>query len=501
MRPVQAVPRVRVEGLDFGDHLYLADLRIVQRLNAPSQCEMSWKATTLDSQVLEQMAVTLGQQVIVRIDGQSTAALEGEVTGIEHVHQPSGGLTVRIRAYDGLVRLQRRQCMDTHVDVTTAELVRTLASRAGLAVETEADGPVWPRVVPRYAHDLALMRAYVARSGLHLAMVGNTLRLFAPREGDPALERTLGETLFEARVERNAVQPVGSVRVLGWDPHTGEPRQAQMGEGAAVTPGDLNAERTLLGAAVESDGEAEALAAAELGRCRATSGVLWAVAEGDVSLRPGRWLRVRGVASGLEGPYLLSTVVHTVDERSGYVCELSSRPEPLERPSPDDGVPSLLVGEVCDVEDPEDRGRVQVTLDSYAEAVSTWMLVMQLGAGQDKGVITLPEVGDHVLVGLPDGDPSRGVVLGGVYRREGPPHDPDASRSSGVHRPFTLKTRGGQRIRLNDADGSIRMENAAGSYLALTEAGLTLHAVGELVIEAPGERVILGGDRIDLERR
>lgn len=498
MKQLQMLPGVRVDGVEIGEGLHLSQLRIVQRLDAPSQCEVSWSAPTLGFSSLSQTVVAPGDSLSVHIDTQTSSAFDGEVTSVEHLHEPSGAFTLRLRAYDVLGRLQRRQSVRTHVEVTTAELVRTLAGEAGLSTDASNEGPVWPRIVPRFAHDLALLREYTARSGLHFFVKKGTLQLFAPKtKADNIVELTLGKNLFETRVEHNTVRSVGTVRLLGWDPHTGEPRQVQtQGTDSSSTGNDY--ERVLLGTPVESDGEAESLASAELGRSQASDRVLWGVAEGDVALQPGRWVRVRGVAAGMEGPYLLRTVVHTLDTENGYVCEIDTRPELLDRPPT---VPALVTAVVCDVEDPEDQARVQVSLESYGDALSTWMLVLQLGAGHDKGVMVLPETGDRVLVALPDGDPSRGVVLGGLFHRDGPPNDQDAATSPGEHRPYTLSTRGGQRIRLNDADGSIRLQNAEGSFLSLTPEGLLLHAEGELVIEAPGHRLILGADRIDMQRR
>ena len=502
MRTVQVLPRVRVEGADVREPLRLSTLRVTQRLDAPAQCEVTWSAAAPHAQSIEQPDLVPGRALWVHIDDQATPVFSGEITAVEHVHDPSGGFSLRVRAYDALVRLQRRQTVRTHVEVTTADLARALTDDIGLQVSAGESGPVWPRVVPRFAHDLGLLRDYAARSGQHFIVEDQRLRLFTVRgERARPLLLTLGDELFEARLERNAVRPLGEVRVMGWDPHSGEPRRGSASDEsplAKVVQGGQSARRILLGAPLESDAEAEALATGELERTQAACAVLWGVAEGDVALRPGRWVALRGVATASEGPYLLSVVVHSVDARKGYTCELSTRPDPPDRLQP---VPSVILGEVCDVDDPENRGRVQVVLGAYDDAVSAWMMVMQAGAGADKGLVTLPEVGDQVVVALPDGDPSRGIVLGGVYRLDGPPPDKDAARNPRAHRPYTLTTRGGQRIRFNDADGSIRMEIAQGSFLALTPEGVVLHAEGELLLEAQGQRLTLRADSIDLERR
>jgi phage baseplate assembly protein gpV len=494
MQIIQSHPRVWVDGLDLPESLALTDVRVVQCLDAPTQCELSWHLATARTATLEGVTLTPGNAITVTLEDQSQTLFNGEITAVEHQHEPAGGLTLRVRAYDALVSLQRQQTLDTHVEVTTAELVRTLAGEAGIEAACRVDGPVWPRVIPRFPHDLAMLRHYSARSGMHFCLHDGAVALFASGDIEaPERELTLGDDLFEARVERNAIQPVTQTRVQGWDPYTGEERTGLAGDDPAI-------HRSLLGRTVASDGEAEALAQTNRHYHAAAGHTFWGVATGDTTLAPGLAIRPRGLAADHAGRYVLTAVVHTIDTTHGYLCELDSRPE---RPEPEGAtwLSGLVLGEVCDVDDPAERGRVQVNLTSFSEAVTHWLLVLQAGAGDGKGLVALPEVGDQVLVGLPGDDPAQGVVLGSVYGEDGPAWGDAAAQPGDTQRPYILTTRNGQRVQLDDSEGSVRLANAEGSYLALTPDGVTLHAAGQLVIEAPGQRLTLGGDRIDMEQR
>lgn len=519
MRETVQVPRISVDGAVVKAPLFLASLRVVQRLDAPSQCHVSWQASTLDVREIETNGIVAGGTLGVTIENNTAAAksmpqkaqrsttiFSGEITAVEHIHQPSGGLLLRVRAYDPLVRLQRRQTMRTHVDVTTAELTRALTEDLALALSCSDQGPLWPRIIPRFNHDLAMLRHYAARSGLHFTVEDNQLRLFAfSAEQNPPLELTLGKDLFEARLEQNHIRSIAELQVLGWDSHTGELRQGStFGEKRALSGNEAlnhkkaaSEQRSLFGAPYESDREAEALARAELERQQAAELTFWGVAEGSVTLRPGHQVQLQGVAAAMVGPHWLTAVTHTVDSAGGYRSELSTTPDPVDAPP---ALSNIVIGEVCDIDDPEKRGRVQVALPSYAGALSTWMLVMQLGAGTGKGLISLPEVGDQVMVAIPNGDPATGIILGGIYDADGPPHEPKHSTGPAQHHPFSFTTRGGQRLQLNDAEGSVKLLNSSGSYLALTPEGIVLHAAGQLVLESPGKRMRLSAERIDLEQ-
>jgi phage baseplate assembly protein gpV len=102
-----------------------------------------------------------------------------------------------------------------------------------------------------------------------------------------------------------------------------------------------------------------------------------------------------------------------------------------------------------------------------------------------------------VLVLLAHEDPGQGVVLGGLY---GMPGAPDSGVEQGAVQRFTLLTRGGQRVRLDDAHHTIRVENSQGSFVELSPTKVKVHAAADLEIEAPGKAVVIRGQTIDMER-
>ena len=155
------------------------------------------------------------------------------------------------------------------------------------------------------------------------------------------------------------------------------------------------------------------------------------------------------------------------------------------------------LGIVTQVNDPQAQGRVRASLPAYADMETEWMQVLSLGAGRSKGLMILPGVEDRVLVLLPDGDPSHGIILGGLY---GPEAMPDSGVESGETRRHTWLTAGGQRVRLDDASQTIRVEDSSGSYVELSPQKVLVHATTRLELEAPGQAVVIRGATIDFER-
>jgi uncharacterized protein involved in type VI secretion and phage assembly len=156
----------------------------------------------------------------------------------------------------------------------------------------------------------------------------------------------------------------------------------------------------------------------------------------------------------------------------------------------------MTFGVVVSVDDPDALGRVKVMLPTYGDVETDWMGVVVPGAGSGKGLVALPDVEDQVLVLFARGDPTKGVVVGGLYGAEAPP---DTGVEGGAVRRYTFRTPGEQQVQLDDERETIRLENSDGSFIELSPEKTTLHSNVRLEIEAPGRPVVIRGRSIDFE--
>jgi phage baseplate assembly protein gpV len=111
-------------------------------------------------------------------------------------------------------------------------------------------------------------------------------------------------------------------------------------------------------------------------------------------------------------------------------------------------------------------------------------------------MVAFPELGDDVLVVFPDGDPARGIVLGGLYGRKRLPRGLGRRRS----RPFVLRTGSGQGLELAADSALARLSTSSGSLVELTPANLRIAAASDLVIEAPGKTITIRAAAVNFER-
>jgi uncharacterized protein involved in type VI secretion and phage assembly len=506
MRQITNLSRVNVEiegrPIAQSEAQALGEIHVRQRLSAPAQCELVF----FDPPESFDNAPAMTQGATLRVAVSEQELFSGQVTAIDYVYGPESGRELRVRAYDPLIRLRKRQPARAHVRFTLAELAHDMVGDLGLRVEAAMDSPKWKRVIQHRQSDLDLLVEIAERCGLSFTVRGSSLHIFSPEGIGQPVPLSLGDSLFEARIEINSHHACRAVSVKGWDPwraeaRSGQARRARTGrelrDGATPIRQGAAGERTLAGLAVQDDRQADAFAQAELDLCAAREVTLWGVAEGDPRLRPGARVRVEGVADSLAGQYVLTSVDHTIDAQRGFISEISTTP-PTPRSQQEGTSQGALatLGVVTKIDDPERLGRVQVTLPAFGEVETDWMEPLSAGGGAGKGLLMIPDVGDRVLVLCARGDPAQGVVLGGLF---GPKGLPDDVLGGGGVRRFTMRSPGGQVIRLDDSNQSLRMENSDGSFVELLPGKVRLHAATDLEIEAPGRSIVIRGAKIDFQ--
>ncbi len=489
---------VDVAGVALGDDAAatLVDVVVAQRLSMPAQCVL----TFIDPPPGIGDVLTPGAALVVQARGRDEALFIGEITAVDRLYRAGGG-ELRVRAYDLLHRLRKRQPVRAHVQVALPDLARELVSPHGIDVVAEVTGPLFQRIVQHRQTDFDLLAESAERCGLWFTLRDRTLRVLTLEGIDDEVPLALGEALVEARIEVNGESACRAVDAIGWDPHRVTDVRARV-EGArsgrdcaaSAAPDRFGADGswTLVDATVQAADQAEALAQAVLDRRVAAEVVVRGLAEGDARIRPGARVRLERLAAEHSGTYVVANATHRIDAQRGWLVEFDSEPPP---PRPRSQAAVAAVAKVSAVDDPDALGRVKVVLPTYGGVESDWLGVTAAGAGSSKGLICIPNVGDQVLVLLVGGDPSQGVVIGGLYGCDGPP---EATVEGGAVRRFGLITAGGQRVLLDDHGERLRLVDQRGSFIELGKERLIIHAEGvDLVLEAPGKQVLVRGKAID----
>jgi phage baseplate assembly protein gpV len=421
--------------------------------------------------------------------------MSGDVASVHHHLDASGGHLVRVRAFDRLARLRRRQTIRELPEGDLTAIVRSIASDAGLDVSSSG---TWPRLDHLHQfreNDLATLVALAELYGAAVVVRGTTLHLVgAEGLGDEA-DLQLGADLVDVTHGRTD-EDVESVQAWGWDHERGEAVRVESVSttGASGPPraSTADAVRDLrdIGAPGVEAATAQANAVAERARSRATTFRAQATNRGD--LQVGQICAFRDVGGGVIGRHRLEVVDHRATGE-GLVTEVSSRAPRRRLPSSNTGV---VRGHVVDVADPESRGRITVTLPTYGDATTPWIDVVHPAGANGHGFVAVPAVGDVVAVLLVDGDLSRSVALGGLLGPDGPARDVVADGDVVRH---TWHSDPDQYVVLDSAESTVAIQNRSGSRVTLTPELFSVHAACDLVLAAPGHRITIRAAAVDFE--
>lgn len=169
---------------------------------------------------------------------------------------------------------------------------------------------------------------------------------------------------------------------------------------------------------------------------------------------------------------------------------------------PSGQIHGVVTGVVTNNQDPEKLGRVRLRfpwLSSSEE--SAWARVASPMAGKERGLWTLPEVDDEVLVAFERGDPRFPYVLGALWSSKAPPPETNEGNKNDVR---VLRSRSGHEVRLDDADGEERIEivDASGKNsitIRTKDNSITLQADADVTVRSTGGKLVLEGKGIELK--
>jgi uncharacterized protein involved in type VI secretion and phage assembly len=421
----------------------------------------------------------------------------GRIVAVEHDYDSARGRIVRIRACDRLHELRQRCRVRTYEDTSVATIAAGIAADIRLELSVHHNPPARALVIQRGESDLALVRALGAEVGLYPVIRSQALHLLTlAGEGDEVPLR-LGHELHAVRVRRSAETEVRNVSMVGWDAATLDPirrtvRAACGGSYVAESDSEGENGRYAVDRLVESWAEAEAIAEAMIERAAAAAVTASGTCSGDPRLAPGTPVVLAGLEGDHGGRFVITEAIHRIDVATGYTTQFNTTPPP----EPNRAAPIITCARVIAIDDPEDLGRCQVRLETFDGVNSGWLQTLVPGAGSGKGLVALPEVHDEVLVVLPDGDLTRGFVLGGLFGRQRLPRGVIVHRA----RPFVLRTADGQTLELGGDPSIARLSTRNGSLVELTDKAMRVAAATDLVIEAPGRTLTIRAHQIKLEQ-
>jgi uncharacterized protein involved in type VI secretion and phage assembly len=335
----------------------------------------------------------------------------------------------------------RRRNVRTFQNQTSSDIVSKLLTEAGFQAQCDPSGEPHEFVQQNNETDWELIWRLADRSGLELVIDGRTASLRKP-SSDNSIELEWPATLRSFNPRVTAVQQVDEVTLRAQDPNTNQaidvsasnPQQvAQIGVSRQTVVAAFEEAKTHIATEpVKSQAEGMSVAQAKLDRLANAYVAIEASTSGNPKIKAGASVKIGGVGQQFSGTYPVTQAVHIFRGGSTYETSFSNVPISTllaaTRSGHGPGQPSfgsqLVIGVVTNNQDPENMGRVRVQYPALADdAEGTWARIATLSAGNERGVLMLPVVGEEVLIGFEHDDTTRPYVLGSLFNGQDTPGD------------------------------------------------------------------------------
>ena len=451
-----------------------------------------------------------------------------------------GGSRLVIECRDKAVAMTLGRKNTNFVEKKDSDIVSTIiGTYGGLTSDVGSTTNQHKEIVQYYATDWDFVLSRAEVNGQVIAVVAGKLTVKVPDvSGTAALSVTYGDDIIEFEASVDALSQFSSVDGKAWSPKT----QSLVTQSA--TPKTLNAQGNITSAKLaevvglssyrlqtptplESDvvkGWADGQQTkSALSRIRGRM-----VFPGSAKAKVGGLIELSGVGDRFNGSVYVSGVSHTVTD-GNWVTEVEfgmparwfAESEDIVAPSASGllpGIEGLHIGVVKKLDaDPMSENRVQVSIPLLeAETDGVWARLSKFYATQGMGAFFVPEVGDEVLLGYLNNDPSHPVILGSLYSsNRKPPYTLSAENYKKAivtkanlklefddeKKIITLLTPGNNKIVISDDGKSITLQDQTNNIVKLSEAGISLDSPKDIKITADGKISISATGAISIDSK
>lgn len=241
--------------------------------------------------------------------------------------------------------------------------------------------------------------------------------------------------------------------------------------------------------------------------------------QGIAGVKPNTIIKLEGVGDRYNGKAYITAVSHVISDGNWTVnAQFGLNPEWFSETYDIQAQPAaglmpaingLQIGIVSQLEeDPEGEERILVRIPIIdSEEQGVWCRVTSLDAGENRGAFFRPEIGDEVIVGFINQDPSDAIVLGMMNSstKPAPLVASDDNHEKGFFtrsemkilfnddkKSLKISTPAGKLIALDEDEGTILLEDEHSNKITMSSDGITIESAGDIEMKATGDVIIEG---------
>ncbi|UTW62264.1 type VI secretion system tip protein VgrG [bacterium SCSIO 12741] len=427
------------------------------------------------------------------------------------------------------------ECRDKSVKITSgrknayfqkkkdSDIISQLISDGGLSADVDSTSVQHEELIQYYSTDWDFIVSRAEVNGLIVVADAGTVGVKKPEvSGSAVLGLTYGDDIWSFDGTINARAQIESVRTTSWDPATQRVINASSSEPSVNSQGNITgkkmsdvmslSEYELQTPSPLPQDELKAWADAQLLRSRLASNRGSVSFQGSSLVKPNTLIELNGVGERFNGTAFVSAVHHEVEDSNwtttvefGLQSHWFYENNDINEPPASGLIPALTglqIGVVKQIDkDPDNAFRVLVTLPMIQSGDDgVWArLGSNFYATNGAGSFFYPEVGDEVVLGFLNDNPTFPIILGSMYSgKYNPAFTPDDKNSikaittksqlqlefNDEKKIITIQTPGGNKMIWSDDEKSITIQDQNGNKAIFNDSGIELNSAKNITIKA-----------------
>ncbi|WP_163833859.1 type VI secretion system tip protein VgrG [Spartinivicinus ruber] len=469
-------------------------------------------------------------------DQTSQSIFEGIVVklGIKIANNNSSRLVVTCK--DTAIKMTAERKNVIYQSVKDSDVFSTLMSNHSVESDIETTQTEYNELVQYYCSDWDFLMLRAESNAMVVIVENGKVSVGKPdATASAVLTVEYGQDIYEFSADVDACSQLSSAKAVAWDVTN---QAIVTGEGSLPSlndQGDLDQSTlakvlsvsdyklrsaTIIDQVALKDWASGRLLKSGLARIRGHMTI-----QGNANATPGAVIELKGVGSRFSGSVYISAVTHRIadgnwlsDVKFGLSDDWFSEQYQISSPPASGfsaGVEGLQIGVVKKInEDPQGQYRVQLSLPVLeATTDEIWARYSQFYASSGIGAFFMPEIGDEVIVGYFNNDPSNPVILGSLYSKKNTaPYEPDSSNTTKAlmtkqkllmefnddTKEITITTPANNQVVFSDNNSSITVSDQHGNTFTLDSSGITLDSAKDISLKATEKVTIEAGSNIEM---
>ncbi len=471
-----------------------------------------------------------GAEIIINAgyDNDTKTIFKGLV--IKHSLKIEGdGSTLIVQCKDSAVAMTVGRKNANYVDLKDSDVMSSLiGTYSDLSSDVDATTTSHKELVQYYCTDWDFMLTRAEANALLVTVDEGRVSVKAPQvSGEAVLTLTYGTDLLSFDADLDASAQFSVVKGASWDLTNQAIQQEQASPETLTEQGDIDSATLakVIGPdsfTLQTEAPIESTALADwvkgqqiksgLARIRGR-----ATFQGSAKVKIGDLVELKGVGNRFNGKVLVTAVKHYINDGSwsteavfGLSPQWFTEQTRVDAPIASGltpGVTGLQIGVVKKIdEDPEGQYKVQVSVPiMQAETDGVWARLACFYSSSGYGAFFIPDVGDEVVLGYFNNDPSYPVILGSLYSSgRKAPYDITADNYTKAivtknklklefddeNKVITLVTPGNNTIVISDKGQSILLQDQNDNKVELSANGILMDSPKDIQINAKGKVTI-----------